>query len=104
MGYYRFKERTPFDSVGFHSAENDYYHEYSLKEVGRRYAFNKLNELLPLKEYLELPLHTLPDMIEGLREGTFERYQWDERQKAKENNGLTQEQLLQKEIDKLNNQ
>lgn len=112
MGYYTLEDRTPFSSIEWFEEENNYTHEFALEESARLYAFNKLQDYLPLELYLNLPTIVCDDIITGLVKGRAERHKFEEEQRKanapKENNGGVlndAEKLaaLEARLDKLNN-
>lgn len=89
MGYYTLSDKDPFRSIKWIEAENAYVHQYSLEELGRVYAYNRLQEYIPLDLYLNLPSIVVDDLITGLVNGRSEREEYDDeqRKKRKEENG-----------------
>lgn len=90
MGYYAPNEIKPHSSVLYHHKESKYVHPLSLVQSTRKYAYSKLQDVLPLDLYLELPYCMIEDLLEGLRIGTEERYKDDEHRKQQM--GKTQEE------------
>lgn len=79
MGFYTTETQTPFSSVGYFKEENEFYHPLSLKETGKRYGFNKLEQMFPIDTFLKLPACMVDDLIEGLTEGKQARAKVDQR-------------------------
>lgn len=73
MGYYTRKTITPFTSVGYFEEENKFYHPWSIFEQGKKYGSLKLKEVIPIKDYLELPGFIVDDLIDGISKGMIER-------------------------------
>lgn len=82
MGYYTLETRTPFSSIEWFEEENTFIHQYSLEEIGRVYAFNKLQDYIPLDLYLNLPTVVCDDIVTGLLKGKAERDEYDEKQRS----------------------
>lgn len=106
MGYYELDEKDPFRSIRWVKEENAYNHQFSLEEIGREYAFNRLQEYIPLELYLNLPNVILEDLINGLINGRNERHLHDEEIKKKDEvSGKSPEEDFEKLVeraDKLN--
>lgn len=106
MGYYTLTEKDPFRSINWIPEENAFTHQYSLEEIGRVYAFNKLQDYIPLELYLTLPNVIVDDLITGLVNGRNERHEYDEaerKKRQKEEPSKTEDDLneLLKRVDKL---
>uniref|UniRef100_A0AAU8KZE4 Uncharacterized protein n=1 Tax=Pantoea phage Survivor TaxID=3232176 RepID=A0AAU8KZE4_9CAUD len=48
---------------------NDYYHPLSGKAFGETFGLREYNKWLPLKDYLEMPVDTIDDILEGVARG-----------------------------------
>lgn len=106
MGYYTLNDKDPFRSIKWIEQENTFTHQYSLEEIGRVYAFNKLQEYIPLDLYLNLPNIVVDDLITGLVNGRNERYEFDEaeRKKHQKDNASEKEEssdALMQRVDRL---
>lgn len=77
MGYYNRRTINPFSSVGYFEEESKFYHTWSIYEQGRRYGSLKLKEIIPIKDYLELPAFVVEELIEGVSKGMIERDQYE---------------------------
>jgi hypothetical protein len=77
MNYYTPATMDPFSSVAYIPGENEFYHEWSFKSVGKRYGYNKLHEILPLRDYMEMPMCMLDDLLTGVTEGRVQRDTFD---------------------------
>ena len=90
MGYYAPNEIKPHSPVLYHAKESKFIHPLSLVQSTRKYAYSKLQDVLPLDLYLELQYCVSEDLLEGLRVGAEERYKDDER--AKQQTGKSKEE------------
>lgn len=77
MGYYEPKKRTPHSSVAYIEAENKFYHPWSIASSGRTYGYGKLKELIPLRDYMEMPNCIVEELLESVVEAEKERYKVD---------------------------
>lgn len=106
MGYYgRSEINNPHSSIEYYPAENDYYHAYSLKEVGRSYSLNDLGKYLSLKEYVTLPNDELETILAGIHAGEverkdLERKEVDNRRRASRGSGKNEKEMME-ELKKL---
>lgn len=73
MGYVDPTEITPHSSVAFHKAENDFFHPWSIDNVGYQYGYARLKDIIPLRDYLTLPAHLVDGLIEGIVDGEKKR-------------------------------
>ena len=84
MNYYDLSDiNNLHSSIGYYDKENEYYHPFSLKEVGKSFGYNKLSEIMTLKDYLEGNPSLMDPVIEGIIEGQKLRYDRDEQHKSK---------------------
>lgn len=89
MNYYSLKDiNDPHSSIGYYEKENEYYHPFSLHEVGKSYGYNKLQDIIPLKDYLDSPPSLLDPVIEGIIAGRTLRETRDETNKSKTKKAL----------------
>lgn len=103
MGYYTLTDRNPWSSVGVFEKENEYMHEYSLEEIGKRYTFLKLDEFMTLDDYLNKPAFIIDDLLKGMQKGKEERYKLEEEYR-KQQGELTPEQALAKQLEQMDKQ
>lgn len=82
MGHYTAETMTPFSSVLFQKSEYAFYHPLSLHEAMKRYGFNKLEGIIPMDVYLNLPASMIDETIEGITEGKKARFEADKRKEA----------------------
>lgn len=73
MNYYTPATMDPFSSVAYIPAENDFIHEWSIKSVAKKYGFYKLHEVMSLRDYMEMPMFMIDDLIAGVGEGRSQR-------------------------------
>lgn len=84
MNYYGLNDvNNLHSSIGYFDKENEYYHPFSLKEVGKSFGYNKLSEIITLKDYLDGNPSLMDPVIEGIIEGQMLRYERDEQRKSK---------------------
>jgi len=93
MGYYGIARRSPFASVAYYEAEHNFYHPWSWKSSGKRYGFNKLSEVLPLKDYMSMPMAMLDELLEAVVEGQIARQKAEEEQEDDSDSAIRKEQL-----------
>jgi len=86
MNYYTPATMDPFSSVLYIPEENEFYHEWSIKSVAKKYGFYKLHEIMPLRDYMEMPMFMIDDLITGVGEGRSQR---DKQDNPPESNGNT---------------
>lgn len=90
MGYYDQKSKDPFSSVGWFKEENEYFHPWSLAMSLETYGYHKLHEILPLKDYLEMPNVIVEEILESVSRGLSKRERADaERRRAEEDRSPT---------------
>lgn len=77
MGYYEPKKRTPHSSVAYFESENKFYHPWSIASSGKTYGYGKLKDLLPLRDYMEMPAAVVDELLEAVVEAEKERYKLD---------------------------
>jgi hypothetical protein len=73
MNHYTPATMDPFSSVAYIPEENDFYHEWSIKSVAKKYGFYKIHEIMPLRDYMEMPMFLIDDLISGVTEGRSQR-------------------------------
>jgi hypothetical protein len=88
MNHYTPATMDPFSSVAYIPEENNFYHEWSIKAVAKKYGFYKLHEILPLRDYMEMPMFLIDDLITGVTEGRSERDKIDNPPDASGNHKL----------------
>lgn len=102
MGYYAPNEIKPHSPVLYHAKESKYIHPLSLVQSTRKYAYSKLQNVLPLELYLNLPYFMIDDLLEGLRIGSEERQLDDDRHKAAAGKSKEEREAEQMEKDAMN--
>lgn len=88
MNHYTPATMDPFSSVAYIPEENNFWHEWSIKAVAKKYGFYKLHEIIPLKDYMEMPMFLIDDLITGVTEGRSERDKIDNPPESNNPNGL----------------
>ena len=78
MGYENLKNIHPLQSVRYHRVETKYVHPWSYENIGEQYGELKLDEYIPLKDYLELPANAVDRVIRGVIKGKEARRVSDE--------------------------
>jgi hypothetical protein len=73
MNYYTPANMDPFSSVAYIPVEHEFTHEWSIKAVAKKYGFYKLHEIMPLRDYMEMPMFLIDDLIQGVGEGRSQR-------------------------------
>lgn len=73
MGYYSPKTQNPFSSVGWFKEENEYFHPYSLSLAGETYGYHKLQELMPIKDFFEMPNVIVEEILDSVSRGLKKR-------------------------------
>lgn len=73
MNYYSPATMDPFSSVAYLPIENEFIHEWSVKAVAKKYGFYKLHEVMSLRDYMEMPMFLIDDLISGVGEGRTQR-------------------------------
>lgn len=73
MNYYTPGTMDPFSSVAYIPVENEFIHEWSIKAVAKKYGFYKLHEVMSLRDYMEMPMFLIDDLIAGVGEGRSQR-------------------------------
>jgi len=92
MGYSTPNGRNPFSSVAYYEAEHKFFHPWSHNSNAKRYGYNKLKEILPLRDYLELPIHIVDEYIDGLVEGETARFEAEKARDKEADTPLKREQ------------
>lgn len=67
------KDRTPYSSIAYTTGENEYYHPWSIEQVGEHYGYHKLKELMDPKDYLTLPSCVVDEFLESCSAGLNKR-------------------------------
>jgi hypothetical protein len=101
MGYYTRKTITPHSPIAFHKEETEFYHPWSLESIGEEYGYGKLEEIIPLTEYLTLPNTVIESVLAGVIKGKDRRFEETKEKEPKadditaalKKSGLTPEQL-----------
>ena len=85
LNYERYNPKTkdPFSPIAFDAEENDFYHQWSIKQTGEYFGFHKLAELISAKDYLTLPSAFVDDFISAMGVGLNKRDKVEE-EKAKQ--------------------
>lgn len=78
MGYYTHLSMNPFSSTEYFSVESECVHPFSFDNIGWKYGYNKLEQILPLDVYLNLPAAFVDPVISGIVRGKTERDVRDE--------------------------
>lgn len=86
MGYVDGRTLTPFSSAGYYEVESSFRHPWEISELGRVYTFLKLKDVIPLKEFLDLPKFIIDDLIDGMSKGMTERDALEKQRLSKEEN------------------
>lgn len=74
MGYYSLKTRTPHSSVAYFPNEHKFYHPWSLHAQSRTFGYNRIKEIMSLKDFMTMPSCVVDEMIEGIIEGETARF------------------------------
>jgi hypothetical protein len=99
LEYYNQKTRTPFSSIGYFSAENDFFHPWSLEQIGEHYGYHKLKELMDPKDFLTLPAVVVDEFLEAVSSGLNKR---EKAEAAKREQQARQQGLPKDQLDLLN--
>lgn len=101
MGYYTRNTMSPHSPIGFHQKEHEFYHPWSLESSGEEYAYAKLGDMLPIKDFITLPNVVVEAVLAGMIKGQERRFNdtKDKEPKAEDieailkKSGLTPEQM-----------
>lgn len=66
MNYYTMKSKRPHSPAAWHAKEKRFFHPWSLEESGKMFAYNKLSELITLKDFMTLPNCVVEQVLDGL--------------------------------------
>lgn len=77
MGYQDPSKVSPHQSVKFYPQEAGYLHPWSIENIGEQFGVNKLEDFLPIHEYLHLPAHLVDRLISGMMKGRTRRMELD---------------------------
>lgn len=78
MGYETPRAISPHQSIKFHKVESDYLHPWSYRNVGEQFGMNRLDEFIPLRDYLELPMNCVDTILSGVITGKGKRAKMEE--------------------------
>lgn len=94
LEYYNPKTRTPYSSIGYFPAENDFFHPWSIDQVGEHYGYHKLKELMDPKDYLTLPNVVVDEFLNAVSSGLNKREKAEAAKRAQQEgqSGGTREQ------------
>lgn len=84
MGYEDIKKIRPGQSIRFNRIEAGYVHPWSYENIGEQYGLNKLNEYIPIRDYLELPANAVDRVVAGIIKGKDERLKLDNKRRQEE--------------------
>lgn len=56
--------------IRYNRARKEFSHRWSAHSFGRMFGVREYNELLPLKDFLEMPILVIEDILEGVAAGT----------------------------------
>lgn len=73
MGYVEAGRPEPYQSILFVEEERKYFHPWSFESIGERFGINKLEEFMPLKDYVSYPMHIGERLVKGMVKGRTER-------------------------------
>lgn len=73
MEYYTPKNQDPFSSVGWFKEENEYFHPLSLSMSGETYGYHKLHEIMPIKDFFEMPNVMVEEILDSVSRGLKKR-------------------------------
>lgn len=73
MGYVSPRNLPPHQSVKFFPSEVRYYHPFSYESIGEYYGTFRLDEYLPLRDYLELPANCADTLVKAVQKGREKR-------------------------------
>jgi len=94
MEYYNPKTRTPFSSIAYHPAENEFYHQWSIESVGEYYGYHKLSEVIPVRDYLLLPNCIVDEFVKAVSNGLDKRDKVEKERRREQNpGGFSKDQL-----------
>lgn len=99
LDLYNPRKKTPFSPIAYYPEENEFYHPWSLSRAYESYGYFKLNELIPITDYLNLPNVLVESLLINIPKGMSKRESEDvARANAKNRgkddpNGLTRQQL-----------
>lgn len=88
------KDRTPYSSIAYTTAENEFYHPWSIEQVGEHYGYHKLKELMEPSDYLTMPSIIVDEFLEAVSSGLNKRDQAEaaKREQAARQNKLPRDQ------------
>lgn len=81
MGYEDAKKIRAGSSVRFNRMEAAYIHPWSYENIGEQYGMNKLNDYIPIRDYLELPSNAVDRIVAGIIKGKEERLKLDDKRR-----------------------
>ena len=92
---YNPKSRTPYSSIAYTEAENEFYHPWSIEQIGEEYGYHKLKELMEPKDYLTLPAVVVDSFLNSVSIGLNKRDKAEEakRQEAAKRAGVPKDQM-----------
>ena len=96
LNYERYtpRDRTPYSPIAYTAAENAFYHQWSLEQIGEHYGYHKLKELMDPKDYLTLPSCVVDEFLEAVSSGLNKRdkVEADKREQEARRAGLPKDQ------------
>lgn len=78
MGFETPRSISPHQSIKYHKVETGYLHPWSYTNVGEQFGMNRLDEFIPLRDYLELPMNCVDTIVSGVIAGKTKRAKMEE--------------------------
>lgn len=67
LKYGYISEQEPLSNhIKYNTKTKDYFHPWSGKVLGQTFGVREYSKFLPLKDYLELPVDLIEDILEGI--------------------------------------
>lgn len=73
LGYLDPTKLQPHSSIAFHKESNEFFHPWSIQSIGEQYGYGKLEDVIPLHDYLTLPANLVNGLISGIIKGKERR-------------------------------
>lgn len=87
-------------AIDYNHKRRDFFHVFSAKSIGETFGRREYDVLIPLKDYMDSPMHLIEDLLEGVAEGKRKAKVAAEQAVKNKMGNLSPEQIVQKQINR----
>lgn len=59
-------------AITYNKSRVEFFHPWSVMEIGKSYGFREYNSLIPIKDFMSMPVDIIDDLLDGVAQGMKE--------------------------------